>query len=568
MNQKPIIYQLLPRLFANYCEKPQVNGTLQQNGSGKLNDINEAILASIKDLGATHVWYTGVIEHAHDADYTAYGIPRHNPHIIKGHAGSPYAITDYYDIDPDLAVDVPNRRAEFDALVERTHAAGLKVIIDFVPNHVGRQYHSDAAPGNVPDFGAGDDREMFFKPSNNFYYLTRQQFAPHIDLGFGPDAYVEFPAKATGNDCFTAFPGVNDWYDTVKLNYGVDYGNGSHHFDPVPDTWLKMLHILRYWASKGVDGFRCDMVFMVPIEFWHWAIPQVKDKYPDIVFIAEIYDVGLYRPFIDYGHFDYLYDKVNLYDTLRAIETENHSAARLTGCWQTVEGIAPKMLNFLENHDEQRFASPFYAGDPRREMASLVVSTMINVGPMMIYFGQELGEPGTDTEGFSGFDGRTTIFDYWSVASVRRWLGKGTARGRLTGEEKELRAKFRKVLNLANSEKAIAEGAFFDLMYVNLDNPRLNPHRHFAFLRYTEDDVLLIVANFDNSDSDVAVNIPVHAFQTIDFPQGVDRKAQELLTGEKAEKKFVIGEPVEVKVPAHGAAIWKLQRRNIKPLKK
>lgn len=568
MNTKPIIYQLLPRLFTNYCEKPHVNGTLQQNGSGKLNDINDAILASIKDLGATHVWYTGVIEHAHDADYTSYGIPRNNPHVVKGHAGSPYAITDYYDIDPDLAVVVPDRRAEFDALVERTHKAGLKVIIDFVPNHVGRQYHSDAAPKGVPDFGATDDREMFFKPSNNFYYLTRQQFAPHVDLGFGPDAYVEFPAKATGNDCFTAFPGVNDWYDTVKLNYGVDYGNGSHHFDPVPDTWLKMLNILRYWAAKGIDGFRCDMVFMVPLEFWHWAIPQVKEKYPDIVFIAEIYDVNLYRPFIEYGHFDYLYDKVNLYDTLRAIETQNHSAARLTGCWQTVEGIAPKMLNFLENHDEQRFASPFYAGDARREMASLVVSTMFNVGPMMIYFGQELGEPGTDTEGYSGFDGRTSIFDYWSVASVRRWLSKGTARGRLTSEEKELRAKFRKVLNLANSEKAIAEGAFFDLMYVNLDTPRLNPHRHFAFMRYTDDELLLIVANFDNSDCDVAVNIPVHAFQTIDFPQGVDAKAQELLTGEKTPKKFVVGTPFEASVPAHGAVVWKLHRRNIKPVKK
>lgn len=568
MNTKPIIYQLLPRLFTNYCEKPQVNGTLQQNGSGKLNDINDAILASIKDLGATHVWYTGVIEHAHDADYTSYGIPRNNPHVVKGHAGSPYAITDYYDIDPDLAVVVPDRRAEFDALVERTHKAGLKVIIDFVPNHVGRQYHSDAAPKGVPDFGAADDREMFFKPSNNFYYLTRQQFAPHVDLGFGPDAYVEFPAKATGNDCFTAFPGVNDWFDTVKLNYGVDYGNGSHHFDPVPDTWLKMLNILRYWAAKGIDGFRCDMVFMVPLDFWHWAIPQVKEKYPDIVFIAEIYDVNLYRPFIDYGHFDFLYDKVNLYDTLRAIETQNHSAARLTGCWQTVEGIAPKMLNFLENHDEQRFASPFYAGDARREMASLVVSTMFNVGPMMIYFGQELGEPGTDTEGFSGFDGRTSIFDYWSVASVRRWLSKGTARGRLTGEEKELRAKFRKVLKLANSEKSIAEGAFFDLMYVNLDNPRLNPHRHYAFLRYTDEELLLIVANFDNSDCDVAVNIPAHAFQTIDFPQGVDAKAQELLTGEKLPKKFVVGTPFEASVPAHGAAVWKLHRRNIKPVKK
>ena len=330
--EKPIIYQLLPRLFTNYCASPVANGTLAENGSGKLNGITDTVLESIRSLGATHVWYTGVIEHAHDADYSAYGIARQNPYVVKGHAGSPYAITDYYDIDPDLAEDVPNRMAEFEALVERTHAAGMKVIIDFVPNHVARQYYSDAKPAGIEDFGHGDNREMFFCRDNNFYYITRQQFAPHIDLGSGAGAYVEFPAKASGNDCFTAFPGVNDWYDTVKLNYGVDYGDGSRHFEPIPDTWYKMLHILRYWASKGIDGFRCDMVHMVPLEFWHWAVPQVKSHYPGISFIAEIYDIGLYRPFIEYGCFDYLYDKVNLYDTLRAIETDNCSAARITGC--------------------------------------------------------------------------------------------------------------------------------------------------------------------------------------------------------------------------------------------
>ncbi|MDE6196666.1 MAG: alpha-amylase family protein, partial [Muribaculaceae bacterium] len=431
-NEKPIIYQLIPRLFTNYCDTPTVGGTIGQNGAGKLNDITPVILGSIRDLGATHVWYTGVIEHAHDADYTAYGIPRDNPHIVKGKAGSPYAISDYYDIDPDIAVDVPRRMQEFEALVARTHEAGLKVIIDFVPNHVARQYRSDAKPAGIEDFGAHDNHDMFFAPNNNFYYITRQQFSPGVDLGHGADAYVEFPSKASGNDCFTAFPGINDWYETVKLNYGIDYGDGSRHFDPVPDTWFKMLHILRYWAAKGIDGFRCDMAHMVPIEFWHWAIPQVKQHYPEIVFIAEIYDVQLYRQFIEYGGFDYLYDKVNLYDSLRAVETRNHSAAVLTSCWQTVDGIVPNMLNFLENHDEQRFASPFYAGDAARVVPSLVVSTMISTGPMMIYFGQELGEPGADAEGFSGHDGRTTIFDYWSVASVRRWLNRGTCDGVLS----------------------------------------------------------------------------------------------------------------------------------------
>ncbi len=565
---KPIIYQLLPRLFTNYCDAPTVGGTLAQNGSGKLNDITPTVLEAIRDLGTTHVWYTGVIEHTHDADYSRYGIAPHNPHVVKGRAGSPYAICDYYDIDPDLAVNVPARLAEFDALVKRTHDAGMKVIIDFVPNHVARQYYSDAKPSGIEDFGQGDNHDMFFTPSNNFYYLTRQQFAPHIDLGSGPGAYVEFPAKASGNDCFTAFPGQNDWYDTVKLNYGVDYGNGSHHFDPVPDTWLKMLHILRYWAARGVDGFRCDMVHMVPLEFWHWAIPQVKDKFPGTIFIAEIYDVGLYRPFIEYGGFDYLYDKVNLYDTLRAVETQNHSAATLTNCWQTVEGIAPNMLNFLENHDEQRFASTFYAGDASRVLPSLVVSTMMSTGPMMIYFGQELGEPGADAEGFSGHDGRTTIFDYWSVASVRRWLNRGKCNGPLTEQESELRALYRRVLRLANAEEAIAKGSFFDLMYVNYENPALNPHRHYAFLRHEGDTTLVVTVNFGDSDSEIAVNIPRHAFNVLDLPEGCDPEAVELLSGVSAPKAFCSTEPFRTTVPAHGATVWKISSARIEPLRK
>ncbi|MDE6287143.1 MAG: alpha-amylase, partial [Muribaculaceae bacterium] len=355
------------------------------------------------------------IEHAHMPDYSRFGIPRHNPHVIKGQAGSPYAISDYYDIDPDLAEDVPCRMAEFEKCAERIHDAGMKVVIDFVPNHVAREYHSDAAPEGVEDFGAGDNKDMFFSPGNNFYYIPRQKFSPEIDLGNGDGAYEEFPARATGNDCFTAFPGRNDWYETVKLNYGVDPANGSKHFEPVPSTWFKMLNILNFWASKGIDAFRCDMVHMVPVEFWHWAIRRVREQFPHILFIAEIYDVALYRPYIFDGGFDYLYDKVTLYDTLRAIETGNVSAACLTSCWQTVEGIGNHMLNFLENHDEQRFASEQYAGDASRVLPSLVVSATIGTGAMMVYFGQEIGEPAADAEGYSGRDGRTTLFDYWSI---------------------------------------------------------------------------------------------------------------------------------------------------------
>lgn len=556
MKQKPIIYQLLPRLYANYNPSPVVNGALEQNGSGKLNLITERVLNDIKSLGITHVWYTGIIEHAHDADYTAYGIPRNNPHIVKGHAGSPYAITDYYDIDPDLAEDVEHRMDEFTDLVARTHLAGMKVVIDFVPNHVARQYASDAKPAGIEDLGQNDNTDMFFSPTNNFYYIPRQKFSPHVDMGSGKDAYVEFPAKASGNDCYNAFPGVNDWYDTVKLNYGVDPWNGSKHFDPIPPTWFKMLHILRYWASKGIDGFRCDMVHMVPVEFWRWAIDNVKRSFPGVIFIAEIYDVALYRPYISAG-FDYLYDKVNLYDTLRAIECDDVSAARLTSCWQTVEGIGDKMLNFLENHDEQRFASVQYAGDPWLVIPSLVVSSMIGRGPMMIYSGQELGEPAADAEGYSGHDGRTTIFDYWSMPTVRLHLNKGRCNGRMPAGMARLRKMYARILNLCNEEKAISEGRFFDLMYANYNNPGVDPHRDFVFIRSTDSELLIILVNFGDSEKMLTVNLPQHAFDTLGIPEG-SAMMTELLSGSEPEEKQLRRDTTfDALVPAHGAAIWK-----------
>lgn len=565
MNDKLIIYQLLPRLFANYNENCVPNGTIEQNQSGKLNAITSRVLGSIKDLGATHVWYTGVIEHAHCPDYTAFGINRDNPHIIKGQAGSPYAITDYYDIDPDLAENVPDRMAEFEALIQRTHRAGLKAIIDFVPNHVARQYRSDAKPSGIDDLGANDNPEMHFSTANNFYYMPRQQFAPSgVDLGHGPDAYVEFPAKATGNDCFNAFPNRNDWYDTVKLNYGVDYTGGCRqHFHPIPDTWFKMLNILRYWAGKGVDGFRCDMAHMVPLEFWQWAIPNVKERYPNVVFIAEIYDVGLYRDFIYIGGFDYLYDKVNLYDTLRGIQCNNISAAKLTSCWQTVEGIGRHMLNFLENHDEQRFASAQYAGNPDLVIPSLVVSSMINTGPMMIYAGQELGEQASEAEGYSGLDGRTTIFDYWSISTLRRWLNNGECDdSRLTEREKQLRNRYSAILNLCTAEKSISHGRFFDLMYVNYSNPSLNPHRHYAFLRNHGDETLLIAVNFGSDPADMSINIPRHAFDTLNIPEATYR-AKELLSGTTARKDIRADVPFSTLIKPFDAVVWKFKHKNM-----
>lgn len=457
------------------------------------------------------MWYTGVIEHATATNYSRQGIAPCNPHVVKGKAGSPYAIRDYYDVCPDLAVKVKNRMAEFEALVQRTHRMGLKVIIDFVPNHVAREYESDAKPAGVEDLGEGDNPMMFFDPSNNFYYITGQEFAPHgVDLG----DYREFPARATGNDCYTASPNRDDWYETVKLNYGIDPWNGSRHFSPIPPTWIKMLDILKFWAGKGVDGFRCDMAHMVPVEFWQWAIGHIKAIHPDVVFIAEIYDTALYRSYIFEGGFDYLYDKVTLYDTLRGILCDGWPASNLTHCWQTVEGIGDHMLNFLENHDEQRIASRQFCGDPFKALPALVVSATMSRCPFMVYTGQELGEPAADAEGYSGLDGRTTIFDYWSVPALRRWH-----QGKPTADERRLRAIYRKVLRLCNSEKTLAHGQFFDLMYVNQDT--LDPSQQYAYLRHCDGEMTLIVANFSDQQVDTSVRIPQHALECAKMSEGM-----------------------------------------------
>lgn len=349
--EKAIIYQIFTRLFGNTNTTRKHNGTLTDNGCGKLNAFTPAVLRRIKELGATHVWYTGVIRHATTTDYTRYGIPRQHPAVVKGNAGSPYAITDYYDIDPDLATNVDKRMNEFESLVKRTHKAGLKMIIDFVPNHVARQYKSIAKPEGIADFGENDNTGMQFSPQNNFYYCPEQSFAADIDLYHGEELpYEEFPAKATGNDCFGNRPGRNDWYETVKLNYGVDYcdaGGVSTHFSPTPDTWKKMLDILLFWAGKGVDAFRCDMAEMVPSAFWQWVTTEVRKKHHNVKFIGEVYNPGRYREYINAG-FDYLYDKVGMYDSLRDVVCGHRSATDITRQWQTNDDIADHMLYFLE----------------------------------------------------------------------------------------------------------------------------------------------------------------------------------------------------------------------------
>jgi glycosidase len=514
---KFIIYQVFTRLFGNLNSTNKFYGTIQDNGSGKFNDINDTALSALKDFGITHMWYTGILEHATLSDYSQYGIAADHPLIVKGIAGSPYAVKDYYDVDPDLAVDVPNRMQEFEQLLKRTHQHKLKAIIDFIPNHVARQYHSDARALGVKDFGEDDDDTVTFSSDNNFYYIPNHDFVvpeghkPPLDVS---SPYHERPAKATGNDVFQAQPSQYDWYETIKLNYGVDYlNNRATHFDPVPSTWLKMRDILRFWAEKGVDGFRCDMAEMVPVEFWSWVIPEIKKVNAEVIFIAEIYNPYEYHNYINIGKFDYLYDKVGLYNSLRRLIEGHGTAEDITRLWQQESGdIAPNMLRFLENHDEQRIASRYFAGDPWIAVPAMALSATLHTGPLMLYFGQELGVNSTISEGFQGEDGRTTIFDYWGVTEFQQWVNGGKYNlDQLSSEQKKLRAFYENLNHFVLDNEAVYAGEFYDLQYANIDGQSYNYDKNciYSYLRYTDKQKLLFIYNFNRDNSiETTVRIP------------------------------------------------------------
>ena len=552
-SSKLIIYQVFTRLYGNRCQTRKPFGTIEENGCGKMNDFSPSVLKHIREQGFTHVWYTGIIRHATTTDYSRYGIPRQHPAVVKGRAGSPYAITDYYDVDPDLAVDVPHRMEEFAKLVNRTHRAGMKMIIDFVPNHVARQYQSIVKPAGIRDVGEDDNPDLGFDLQNNFYYCPGQSFSPYLDLYHGEkEPYTESPAKATGNDCFHNAPGQNDWYETVKLNYGVDYYAGqtpsTFHLPPStilhqpstilhqPSTWQKMLDILLYWAEKGVDGFRCDMAEMVPAAFWAWATKAVREQYPDIIFIGEVYNPAEYRHYLASG-FDYLYDKVGMYDTLCAVLCHRCGTDAITHAWQQTDDIRNHMLYFLENHDEQRLASDFIVGQAEKALPAVVVAALLQQNPFMLYNGQEWGERGMEAAGFSGSDGRTTIFDYWSLSADR---------------DTRLSDYYQRLLNIARKEKAVAEGLMFDLMYVNQQY-----YRQYAFIRKADKQMLLIVANFDDVPVSMSLTIPSHAFDYLSIAEGT-YPCTDLLTGAPTELSLHRDAPVTLHLLPRQSVVLKL----------
>jgi glycosidase len=543
-NHKLIIYQLLPRLFGNTKTVNKTYGSIEENGVGKFNDITDNALQEIKKMGFSHVWYTGIIEHATMTDYSAFGIKPDDPDVVKGRAGSPYAIKDYYDIDPDLAVDVKNRMGEYEALIKRTHDNGLKVIMDLVPNHVARTYASDVKPEGVRDFGQDDDKSKAFDPKNDFYYIPGQPFV--VPPGYNPGGdefksplkdgeFDENPAKATGNDVFNATPEINDWFETMKLNYGVDYQNNcTPHFNPTPSVWNKMYDILHYWSMKGIDAFRCDMVEMVPIKFWRWMIPKLKAERPELIFIGEAYKTNLYNQYIAIGGFDYLYDKVGLYDAIKGLTRDDPDASTwdINRVWnQDCKGIDSHMLRFMENHDELRIASSYFASDPWVAVPGMIVTATLSTGPVMVYFGQEVGEPADGVEGYNGDDGRTTIFDYWGVPEHQKWMNKGLFDGgQLSGEQKALRNFYSTLLNAVRNNEALREGKFWELMLANEYQSGFDQHLY-IFLRYTDKQRILVIANFNRSERSIQVKLPDDLLKQLNLSGKTD--FTDLLSGNK-----------------------------------
>lgn len=542
--KKQVIYQVFTRLFGNTNTTNKPWGTIQENGVGKFNDFTEKALKEIKDLGITHIWYTGVPHHNVITDYTKYGISNDDPDIVKGRAGSPYAVKDYYNVNPDLAVNVENRLEEFEALIKRTHNAGLKVIIDIVPNHVARNYKSISKPDGIKDFGEDDDKALSYDVNNNFYYNPNEPFkVPDWENGYSPlgeekhpleDGFFdENPAKWTGNGSRLSQPNINDWYETVKINYGIS-PEGKKDFDElpegfenkdykkhfefwkdktVPDSWTKFKDIALYWIDFGVDGFRYDMAEMVPVEFWSYMNSSIKIKNPNTFLMAEVYNPKLYHDYIKKGKMDYLYDKVQLYDTIKHIMQGYGKTDNIPPIQDDLKDIEHHMLHFLENHDEQRIASPEFAGAAEKGKPAMVISATISTSPTMIYFGQELGESASENAGF-GSPSRTSIFDYIGVPNIQRWVNnKQFDGGQLSESEKSLRDFYKRLLNFTITSSALTKN-YQDIHLYNRENTQNYTDKVLSFVRWSADEKLIIISNFDDEKGyEFNLNIPNEIIQ-------------------------------------------------------
>ncbi len=588
VDKKIVVYQVFTRLFGNKNTTNKPWGTIEENGVGKFNDFTDTALHEIKDLGVTYIWYTGVPHHALVRDYTAYGISNDDPEVVKGRAGSPYAVKDYYNVNPDLAVNPANRLKEFEALIARTHNAGLKLIIDIVPNHIARKYEGKNNPQGIRDFGADDDVNVEYKRDNNFYYIPKEHFQiPDGDIPLNGEknpmidgAFDENPAKWTGNGSRKVKPDQNDWYETVKVNYGIrpdgskdfqelpagfDQKSYQEHFafwqdKDVPDSWKKFKSIALYWTAKGVDGFRYDMAEMVPYEFWSYMNSAIKMKNPKAFLLAEVYNPNEYRNYIRLGKMDYLYDKVETYDKLKDIIKGKSSPDGLSDIQKGMSDIEHHMLHFLDNHDEQRLASPEFAGSPERGKPLMVVSTTISTSPTMVYFGQEVGEAGNENAGF-GTRSRTSIFDYIGVPNHQRWMNEGKFDGgQLSDSEKNLRDFYKRLLNFSINSSALM-GSFQEIQSVNRQNNAGYDESIYSYVRWSEKQKLIVVVNFSSEKtSEFDLKLPSDIISKWNLKDGEYQLTDQLYQKNSVQLKVNNGEGVlKVKIAPSESFIYELK---------
>jgi glycosidase len=539
---KAVIYQLVVRYFGNTAGSNVPDGSIEQNGCGKFEDITSRALEELRALGITHVWLTGVPRQATLTDRSGSGLPADPADIVKGRAGSFYAVRDYGDVCADYATDPARRMAELSALVSRIHAAGLKVLIDWVPNHVSRSY-SSATPGL--DFGAGDDQTRFFDARNNFYYLVEPRGRalsltkpagwnpPGVSFSgrFAPeDGSAGHTPKATGGDDYSKVTDSNVpeqlWYETIKLNYGYNFADGTTHYDPRPSTWDKADAVLAFWQSKGVDGFRCDFAHYVPAEAWAYMIGKARERDARAFFIAEAYPFSGSRDPVQSqdqllgAGFDAVYH-YRSYNALKRI----YQGATLDEYEREMSSLSdaerPRFMEYLENHDERRVPSPivadvgsgdsgFGSADAGYQLAPLQL--LYSQGPVLLLNGQEVGEPGAGASGFSGNDGRTTLFDYWRMPRFAEWVNGHTYDGGgLDPAGRALRRFYADLLALCQDPSICGRG-YWGLRYHNRSwsAPGCSDWLY-AFSRYQPGSgrLAVVAANFDpNGAATGSLRIP------------------------------------------------------------
>lgn len=545
---RPHIYQLMVRHFGNINETRKPNGTIEENGCGKFNDINDAALKSIKELGITHIWLTGVIEQASGTAYPDRAAD--NPAILKGLAGSPYAIRDYFDVCPDYAEDPTKRLDEFKALLQRIKKHEMRTIIDFVPNHVARSYSSDVRPKLT--FGNNDDTTQFFTRNNNFYYLGKDHPGggpplklPTADRKRTPYAPESKFGRVTGNNAITWSPSVHDWYETIKLNYGHNFTLGPPltDVDPLPgpktilrstpDTWQKMDAILAHWQRMGVDGFRVDMAHLVPMEYWRWQLRRCRQRNTNTYFMAEAYDndpakltKGNVLEALLHSGFNAVYDGPT-YEAVMHLQGEEKWANDIDKAAKPFNPHFHQVVRYATNHDEVRIASTKTWGGAGMNVGRSASAIIFGLGrgPNMIYNGQEVGEKAERAEGFGGDDARTTIFDYWSMPAMVPWVNGHKYDGaKLSNQQKSLRAFYGRLLNLCK-EPAFTRGEFYGLNHANqknvkfgrLDGETSSGHWLYAFLRRdaTTGQAFLVVVNSHTIQTlnNVHIQIPKNALE-------------------------------------------------------